>query len=63
MPSAVARLRPKKGQASFTLIVTDHACPFCKTYDTPYLSMEHGKTRAVISYPGYRDLIVDFKQP
>jgi hypothetical protein len=32
-----------------------------KTYDTPYLSMEHSNFRAVISYPGYEDLILDFE--
>jgi len=31
-----------------------------KTYDTPYLSMEHGESKAVISYPGYKDLTLDF---
>jgi hypothetical protein len=32
-----------------------------KTYDTPHLSMEHGESKAVISHPGYEDVILDFK--
>lgn len=34
-----------------------------KTYDTPYLSMVHGESKAVISYPGHEDLTLDFRQP
>jgi hypothetical protein len=33
-----------------------------KTYDTPYLSMEHGESKAMISYPGYKDLTLDFSK-
>lgn len=33
-----------------------------KTYDTPYLSMVHGESQAVISYKGYKDLTLDFKK-
>jgi len=32
-----------------------------KTYDTPYLSMLHGADEAIISYPGYEDLVLKFK--
>jgi hypothetical protein len=31
-----------------------------KTYDSPFLSMEHGSDRAVISYPGYGDVMLEF---
>jgi hypothetical protein len=31
-----------------------------KTYDSPFLSMEHGKSKAVIHLPGYKDEVLDF---
>jgi hypothetical protein len=31
-----------------------------KTYDSPYLSMNHGESLATVSYPGYPDLPLDF---
>jgi len=31
-----------------------------KTYDSPYLSMEHGSNKAVIKYPGYDDVALEF---
>ena len=31
-----------------------------KTYDSPLLSMVHGTKKAVISYPGYEDVVLDF---
>ena len=31
-----------------------------KTYDSPYLSMEHGSNKAVIKYPGYDDVVLEF---
>jgi len=31
-----------------------------KTYDSPFLSMEHGARKAVIKYPGRDDLVLDF---
>ena len=31
-----------------------------KTYDSPYLSMMHGSSRAVIKHPGYRDVVLEF---
>ena len=31
-----------------------------KTYDSPFLSMEHGSNKAVIHYPGYKDEVLDF---
>jgi hypothetical protein len=31
-----------------------------KTYDSPYLSMEHGEDIATVSYSGYPDLVLDF---
>lgn len=31
-----------------------------KTYDSPYLSMEHGANKAVIKYPGYSDVVLEF---
>ena len=31
-----------------------------KTYDSPFLSMEHGSNKAVIKYPGYKDEVLDF---
>jgi len=31
-----------------------------KTYDSPFLSMEHGSNQAVISYPGYEDVVLEF---
>ena len=33
-----------------------------KTYDTPYLSMVHGESKAIISYKGYKDLTLDFNK-
>lgn len=33
-----------------------------KTYDTPYLSMIHGESKAIISYKGYKDLTLDFNK-
>ncbi len=33
-----------------------------KTYDTPYLSKVHGESKATISYPGYEDVVLDFKK-
>ena len=32
-----------------------------KTFDSPFLSMEHGSSKAVITYPGRKDFVVDFK--
>lgn len=32
-----------------------------KTYDSPYLSMMHGSSTAVITYPGHQELVLDFK--
>lgn len=34
-----------------------------KTYDSPYLSMTHGQDTATVSYPGYTNLILDFRPP
>lgn len=34
-----------------------------KTYDSPYLSMEHGSNKAVIHYNGYKDEVLDFGSP
>jgi len=31
-----------------------------KTYDSPFLSMEHGSSKAVIHYPGYKDEVLEF---
>jgi hypothetical protein len=31
-----------------------------KTYDSPYLSMEHGSNKAVIKYTGYDDVVLEF---
>jgi hypothetical protein len=31
-----------------------------KTYDSPYLSMEHGSNKAVIKYAGYDDVFLEF---
>ena len=31
-----------------------------KTYDSPYLSMEHGSNKAVIKYPSYDDVVLEF---
>jgi hypothetical protein len=33
-----------------------------KTYDTPYLTMEHGTSKAVIRYKRYKNLALDFKK-
>ena len=32
-----------------------------KTFDSPYLSMVHGSSKAVIRYPGHKELVLDFK--
>ncbi len=32
-----------------------------KTYDSPYLSMMHGSSKAVITYPGHKEVVLDFK--
>lgn len=32
-----------------------------KTFDSPFLSMVHGSSNAVITFPGHRDLVLDFK--
>jgi hypothetical protein len=34
-----------------------------KTYDSPYLSMDHGSNKAVIHCPGYKDEMLDFGSP
>jgi len=34
-----------------------------KTYDSPYLSMEHGTNKAVIHYQGYKAVELDFGNP
>jgi hypothetical protein len=31
-----------------------------KTYDSPFLSMAHGAHKAVITYPGHEDLVLEF---
>jgi len=31
-----------------------------KTFDSPYLSMVHGSSKAVITYPGHKELVLDF---
>ncbi len=31
-----------------------------KTHDSPYLSIEHGLNQAVIKYPGYDDVVLEF---
>lgn len=31
-----------------------------KTYESPFLCMEHGSNRAVIKYPGYDDVVLEF---
>ena len=33
-----------------------------KTYDTPYLSMVHGESKAIITYPGYKELTLNFNR-
>jgi len=33
-----------------------------KTYDSPYLSMVHGNDKAIVSYSGYDDLVLDFNE-
>jgi hypothetical protein len=33
-----------------------------KTFDSPFLSMEHGSFKAVIRYPGYKDVTLEFWQ-
>jgi hypothetical protein len=30
------------------------------TYNSPYLKMKHGSNKAVISYPGYEDVVLEF---
>ena len=30
------------------------------TYDSPYLKMKHDTDKAVISYPGHKELVLDF---
>jgi len=30
------------------------------TYDSPYLKMKHGTVKAVISYPGFEDVVLEF---
>jgi hypothetical protein len=32
------------------------------TFDSPYLKMKHGSNKAVVSYPGYDDLVLDFSK-
>ena len=32
-----------------------------KNFNSPFLSMEHGSSKAVIRYPGHEDFVVDFK--
>jgi hypothetical protein len=32
-----------------------------KTYDSPFLSMKHGENKAVIKYPGYDDVVLEFE--
>jgi hypothetical protein len=32
------------------------------TFNNPYLKMKHGSNKAVISYPGYEDLVLDFSK-
>jgi len=34
-----------------------------KTFDSPFLSMVHGSSKAVITYPGHKDLVLDFNPP
>jgi len=34
-----------------------------KTYDSPYLSMEHGQSKAVIHHSGYHDVALNFGSP
>lgn len=31
-----------------------------KTYDSPYLSMMHGSSQALITYPGHKELVLNF---
>lgn len=31
-----------------------------RTFDSPFLSMEHGSSKAVIRYPGHKELVLDF---
>ncbi len=31
-----------------------------KTFDSPFLSMVHGSSKAVITYPGHKDVVLDF---
>lgn len=33
-----------------------------KTFDSPFLSMEHGTSKAVITYPGQKDVVLDFNK-
>ncbi len=34
-----------------------------KTYDSPYLFMEHGSNKAIIHYEGYKDKALEFGSP
>lgn len=34
-----------------------------KTYDSPYLSVEHGQSKAVISCPSFEDVVLEFSNP
>lgn len=31
-----------------------------KTFDSPYLSMVHGSSEAVIRYPGFKEVVLNF---
>lgn len=31
-----------------------------KTYNSPFLSMEHGSDKAMIKHPGYEDVVLEF---
>ena len=32
-----------------------------ENFNSPFLSVEHGSSKAVIRYPGHEDLVIDFK--
>ncbi len=34
-----------------------------KTFDSPFLSMVHGRSKAVITYPGHKERVLDFGEP
>jgi hypothetical protein len=34
-----------------------------KTFDSPFLSMVHGSSKAVITYPGHKEVALDFRSP